>query len=251
MADPKLIDYAKKGLAKGYSEEELSKILRESGWTDLEISSAFNEIKKVKPVASKPEKKSVMDKTKIKDQILINFIQASLNKGINEDKIRESLLSKNWPPEKINAAFSKVSKPVLSTQEKPIQEEYKPKRKGFDWKTLLIYIGVFFVITIILSLSIGVFYYIQGMKNYEITDPNTGERVKGYCLVEDCSDMKEYIFNNIQDNLALIFIISIILSLVLTLSYFFIPYKEMIIWIANIGFFLFICFMLYMWLMAN
>ena len=142
MADPKLIDYAKKGLAKGYSEEELSKILRESGWTDLEISSAFNEIKKVKPVASKPEKKSVMDKTKIKDQILINFIQASLNKGINEDKIRESLLSKNWPPEKINAAFSKVSKPVLSTQEKPIQEEYKPKRKGFDWKTLLIYIGV-------------------------------------------------------------------------------------------------------------
>lgn len=241
MVDPKLIDYTKKGLAKGYSEEELSKILRESGWTDLEISSTFNEIKKVKPKIVK-----AVDK----DMVLVNFIQNSLNKGINEDKIRASLLSKNWPSEKINAAFSKVSKPVLGTQEKPVQE-YKPKTNGFDWKTLLIYVGVFFVITIILSLSIGVFYYIQGMKNYEITDPNTGERVKGYCLYEDCSDMKEYIFDNIGDNLGLIFIISIIISLALTLSYFFIPFKEMIIWIANIAFFLFICFMLYMWLMAN
>ena len=244
MVDQSLADYIKDGLDKGYKKPELEKILKENGWSNVEIAEAFGALEK-KPAGEAP------------DKTLLNFINGALTKGIPEAKIRQALSAKNWPKEKIDIAFqntnkSKSEKNALSNvgKEEKSKSEFKPK-VAFNYKKVLIYIGVFILISAVLSLSLGVFFYIQAMVGYTITDPNTGEELRGYCIQEDCSDMKEHIYQNIGDNKVLILSMALAISLVLVLLHAFIPGKEKLVWIANIIFFLFICYMLFMWLVAN
>jgi len=247
MVDQSLIDYIKDGLKKGYKRPELEKILKENGWANLEISEAFQSLDKK---GDRPQSTGPVD------PILLNFINGALAKGINESKIRQALMAKNWPKEKIDSAFEKANRPSMKTQEVSIQREEKQKditqQKGnFNYKKLLIYTGIFFLIFAILSLSLGVFFYIQAMVGYTIIDPNTGDKLNGYCLQENCQDMKDYIYTQVGNNSVLIFTIAGALALTLVLLHAFIPGKEKLIWISNIVFFLFICYMLFMWLVAN
>ena len=48
MVDVRLVDYVKQGFKKGYTLEELQKILKENGWKSVEISEAMNTLKKNK-----------------------------------------------------------------------------------------------------------------------------------------------------------------------------------------------------------
>jgi len=155
------------------------------------------------------------------------------------------LASKNWPVEKIEMAFPKSSKPANTEKIKNKEKKKAGARK------IISYMGIFIIISIVLSLSIGVFFYIQALSGYEVTDPNTGELVKGYCLQEDCQNMKNYIYDSIYGKMFLILSIALGVSLILTLLHALTPKKELIIWIANILFFLFIIYLLIMWFMAN
>jgi|APSaa5957512622_1039677.scaffolds.fasta_scaffold19329_5 hypothetical protein len=250
MVDQSLADYIKDGLKKGYKKPELEKILKENGWSNVEITEAFGALEKNPTEGAKPTGEAP-------DKTLLTFINGALAKGIPESKIRQALASKNWPKEKIDIAFQNANKPAgekkafseTKKQEKP-KSEFKPKI-SFNYKKVLIYIGVFILISAVLALSLGVFFYIQAMVGYTITDPNTGDELRGYCLQEDCSDMKEHIYQNIGDNQVLIISLALAISLVLVLLHAFIPGKEKLVWIANIIFFLFICYMLFMWLVAN
>jgi len=238
MVDPSLIGYIKDGLNKGYKQPELEKILKENGWSNLEISEAFKSMEK-KPSGEAP------------DKTLLTFINGALAKGIPESKIKQALASKNWPKEKVDIAFGSINKPTEKRKTfTDSKKEGRPKI-NFNYKKVLIYLGVFILISAVLALSLGVFFYIQAMVGYTITDPNTGDELRGYCVQEDCSDMKEHIYQSIGDNQILIISLALTISLVLVLLHAFIPGKEKLVWIANIIFFLIICYMLFMWLVAN
>ena len=127
MVDVRLVDYVKQGFKKGYTLEELQKILKENGWKSVEISEAINTLKKTKKISSPVTKKRDYDK------ILLNFINQNLKKGFPEQQIKQALMAKNWPIEKIDLAFSKATRPKEKIEEKKeniVKEkptEVKPK----------------------------------------------------------------------------------------------------------------------------
>ena len=242
MVDVRLVDYVKQGFKKGYTLEELQKILKENGWKSVEISEAINTLKKTKKISSPVTKKRDYDK------ILLNFINQNLKKGFPEQQIKQALMAKNWPIEKIDLAFSKATRPKEKIEEKKIE---KPKPKvtlpQFDTRKILWHILWFFVVGLVLTTTIGVFYYVKAMSNFTVIDPETGNEVKGYCLEEDCSDMRGFVRNELMDNLVIILTIALLISLVVTIIHYIIPNKEMFIWVMNILLFFFTCFILYTW----
>jgi hypothetical protein len=253
MVNLNLINYIKGGLEKGYNQKELNKILKESGWSEEEITEALNSMSKPKKVSSPLEKK--VDK----DTILIDFINKSLAKKIPEEQIKQALMAKSWPLEKINSAFSKVVKPKPAPVEQRIEEPQPIKEskrnpemvgEGFGVKQFFLYLMWFVIISMVLTATVGVFYYVKAMSQFTVIDPNTGEEVKGYCLEQDCSDMREYVQNSLMDSLIIILTIAISISLALVIIHHFIPNREMFIWLMNILLFLFICYILYTWFTA-
>jgi hypothetical protein len=241
MVDKSLIDYIKDGKKKGYSREELEKILKESGWSNLEITEGFASVEGGKP-AAKPVAATSMSK----DQVLSSFINKALEKGYSKDKIRQSLLSKGWPIGKVNTALGGTAEPAKEV-EKPKAKPVVTRGKGFSAKKLFLYIMWFIIISTVLTVSISVFFYIQGMINYTVTDPNTGAQVTGVCLQEDCSDMREFVMEDIMNKLVLILSIALSIALVLVLLHAFLPQKEWVVWVADILFFLYILYLLYLW----
>ena len=127
----------------------------------------------------------------------------------------------------------------------------KPKPKvtlpQFDTRKILWHILWFFVVGLVLTTTIGVYYFVKAMSNFTVIDPETGNEVKGYCLEEDCSDMRGFVRNELMDNLVIILTIALLISLVVTIIHYIIPNKEMFIWVMNILLFFFICFILYTW----
>ncbi|MBT3691233.1 hypothetical protein HOG16_03260 [Candidatus Woesearchaeota archaeon] len=244
MVDIRLVDYIKQGFKKGYTSEELQKILKENGWSSVEISESLNSVQKTKKVSSPLTKK------KNHDKILLSFINQNLEKGFPEQQIKQALMAKNWPEEKIDDAFSRATRPKPKIEEKKV-EKIKPKPKKvmpqFDTRKILWHLLWFFVIGLILTTTVGVFYYVKEMSNFTIIDPDTGNEVKGYCLEEDCSDMRGFVQNELMNSLIIILTIALSIALVITIIHYFIPNKEMFIWVMNILFFFFICFILYTW----
>ena len=216
MVDVKLINYIKEGLDKGYTKAELERILKENGWSNIEISEGIATINKTEKISNPLRKKQDPD------SILIRFINQSLEKRIPEEQIRQALIAKHWPIDKINSAFSKSIRPkpvkeIAEPKPRPIVEKPQPQKKvkkeyvgrGFDGKRLFLYILWFVVIGIILTATIGVFYYVKAMSTFSIIDPNTGDEVKGYCLEADCSDMKEHTKNELVNNWVIILTIAL------------------------------------------
>ena len=235
MVDQKLVDYIKDGLKKGYSKKELEEILRKNNWTKQELNDVFNIIYQRKDQPSS----YLMNREK--EQMLINFIKTSLSKGHQINKIRNALIEKRWPPTKVDEVIREILK-------SGVQETKKEKPGGGPkTKKIFLYFLWFIIISVVLALGIAAYSYIQATHSYTIQDPNTGQLVTGNCLQEDCSDMREYIYEQILDNIIIIAIIGLGVSLILVLLHVFIPHKEIIIWVGNILFLLYILYLLYLW----
>ena len=252
MVDLKLVDYIKNAKKKGYDKKELKQILKENEWSSSEISDAFNFIENKNQQISKPTEASN------KNKILIDFIKKSLEEGISEDQIKQALTAKHWPIEKINNSFAVVNQHKLKKKKevkikvKPKQEKELPKeRKKFNFKKVGLYFMWFIIISIILSLSITMFFYIQAMVSYEVVNPNTGILQNGICLNEDCSDMKNYIYDQINPQLWIILIMGLSISLLILTIHALIPKKELIIWTSNILFFLYMIYLFYLWFIGT
>lgn len=242
MVDKKLINYIKDGLKKGYSRQELEKILRSSGWSGSEIAEGFGDPKPQKNIS----KRQVITG---KNNALDNFINKALAKGIPEQKIRQVLLQKKWPAYKINSTLSRIKKPQQTFQPKeisPVSAGIETK-KSSGVKKIFTYVLWFFIISAVLSIGIGVFYYIQGIGSYTVVDPNTNQQVTGKCLNEDCSDLRNYVYDNLLSKLVLIISIAASIALVIVLLNLFMPQRQWIIWIADILFFIYILYLLYLW----
>ncbi len=242
MVDLKLVSYIKENKKRGYSREELINILRDNGWTKEEINSAYKFIEKSKKTSSK-QKPLEIKKTK---DPLSDFINQSLEKGISEGEIRVALSSKGWRPELIDKSFRKAKFPIIKQikEEKPQQ----PPKQKVDIKKIFKYILAFVFMSSLLVGTSGVYLYIQGMSSYVITT-TTGEELRGTCLEEDCSDLKEHAFAHVFDNVLTYLVASLIIALVLLLLYGFLPYKHEIMWTYNIIYFLILIFIVFKWIM--
>ena len=241
MVDLKLVSYIKENKKRGYSREALINILRDNGWTKEEINSAWRFIEKNKDSPKKEIKKNEKTKNPLSD-----FINQSLEKGISEGEIRLALSSKGWSPELIDKSFRKAKFPIIKQirEEKPQQP---PKQKG-DIKKIFKYILALVFMSSLLVGTSGVYLYIQGMSSYVIVT-TTGEELSGTCLEKSCSDLKEYAFTHVFDNILEYIIASLIIALVLLLLYGFLPYKHEVIWTYNIIYFLILVFIVFKWIM--
>jgi hypothetical protein len=249
MVDIKLISYIKEGIKKGYSEDELLDLLEKNGWKKQEVLPALKIVSKEnKKIIKKPKKKP-------EETILKQFIRKSIEEGISETEIRNVLLSKGWKPQKIEESFrgierpkpKKLEKPIIEKKKEEISKEEKPERKKITPMKIITYLISFIFITLILSGTFVVFFYIQGMNNYSITD-SSGNVLKKTCLNEDCSDLKEYALENVRDNVLLTILTSAIIALIFIILHFLLPIKTQLLWIYNILYFLFLGLILFFWI---
>jgi hypothetical protein len=254
MVDVKLVSYIKEGLEKGYSKDDLLKLLVENGWNKQEVTLAikFIEKEKEKKVIKKP-------KPKPEQPILKQFIKESLDKGASETEIKNVLLSKGWKSEIIDSVFEGIEKPIKIKEEPKIEQREEPRKekkevkikkvgeKKFSPMKLLTYAISFIFITLILSGTFVVYFYIQGMNDYTITD-SSGEQLRKTCINEDCSDLKEYALENVKDKLTIAVLISAGVAIVALLLHFMLPFKTQMLWVFNILYFLFLGLILFFWI---
>jgi len=247
MVNLKLADYIKRHLQKGYSKEEIMKVLKKNKWNKTEISDAFKQISSNKrdpsAVTSKPAKPIGKAATNQAQLITLKrFITNARRKGVGDMQIKDALLAKNWPKDLVDQGFQ-GPKPV----EEKVQEKPKKVKKPFDGKKFMWYVLSFFIVALVLSGTVFVFYYVLGLADYTITVG--GEEVRGKCLDKDCSAMRESAFSFALDNIIFILILGAVASLIIILLYALLPVKNIILWTANILYFLFLVFIGVRWLM--
>lgn len=265
MVDLKLVSYIKENLSKGYTKEELKQILKENGWSALEIDEAFERLEK--PQQQVATQKPMQQKPVEVPSELVSFVRQAFQKGIDESKVRSALSAKGWPPETINKAIS-LGKPKqelrpqqeikqqVMQQPKEIKQEFKQpkpiKEKGpkspKNVKRILMYILSGIILMGIFTLTIGLYYNVEGITNYKIVDPTTGKEYYGRCLTADCAAMKDFAWNNVITNMYLILGISGVLALAGVLLFAFLKGKrQIVVWIYNIAYLLFLIFIAYVW----
>ncbi len=252
MTDVKLISYIKDGLKKGYSKDELNKLLVENGWNKKEVTEALKFI-------DKEDKKTVNEKPKPRpkqeESILKKFVRESIEKGVSETEIKNVLTAKGWKPAAIADAFRGIKKPkpvkIKETKvEKPKKEKKKPEKKEgkkFEPVKIVAYLVSLLFLSLILTGTFVVFFYIQGMNDYEVTD-TSGNALTKTCLEEDCSDLKDHALTNVKDNLVLSILTSIGIALIALVLHFILPFKTQLLWIYNILYFLFLGLILFFWI---
>lgn len=252
MTDLQLVNYIKRHLEKGYTKQEIEKILSENNWDKNEIKHAFEVIMTKKQLPKEPIKKQKniqkggSEKTNF-DQIntLKNFILAIRARKVDDGKIKDALIKKKWPETLIENAFSELK----GGKEKPSNKTFiKPKiqKKPFNFKKLFLYILGFIVLTAILTGTIFVYQYVVGLSSYEVLV--NGEMETGKCEELNCSDMKDSAFNFANDNLILYLGISAIISLLIGGLYAFRSIRDKVLWGANILYFCFLIFIGYTWI---
>ena len=254
MVDLKLVDYIKRHIQRGYKKEEITQILIKNKWDKKDISEAFKYLstKKVQPnVSSQPMQLQPKKQQPNKQQYLLtlkNFISGARAKGIKDDQIKNALLTKKWPTDLVNEAFSSLQ--MVGRGAKPVTKPLSDKpRQPFNAKLLVWYLIAFVVAGIIIAGTIFVYYYVVGLSQYTIVVD--GEEQYGKCLELDCSDMKDEAFNYAAESLTLMLIIGGIASLLIVTLYAFLPFRNAILWIVNILYFLFLIFIGIRWIMFN
>lgn len=256
MVDLQLVNYIKRHLAKGYTKQEIEKILIENNWDKKETKDAFKIVetkgkvlKPVQKVSTTPDEEKQQQKAITNhDQIntLKNFILSIRARGVKDEGIKKALLIKRWPSDLVDMAFSEL-KPVK--EDKPSSNSFvKPKiqKKPFDFKKLLWYILGFIIITVVLTGTLFVYTYVVGLSSYEVTI--NGIRETGKCTSLDCSDMKDYAFNFANDSLMFYLGISAALALLITGLYAIPTIKNGVLWGANILYFFFLIYIGYTWI---
>ena len=245
MVDLKLVDYIKRHLERGYSEDELKKILKENEWDGKEVNTAFKFLNSKKSKKEKPTQPLVTKPTK-DDQlkILKNFIVNARSKGVKDNEIRSALLAKKWPENLVTQGFSDLRPPTQMP--KPAMPKPKNPRPPFNWKLFIWYVVAFIIATAILSGTIFVYYYVVGLSDYTVTVD--GEALHGKCLELNCSDMKQSALTYAQDNLGLMFIIGAIASLIIVSAYAFLPFRQVVLWVVNSLYFIALAYIGYVWI---
>lgn len=223
------------------------------------------------------------------DQTIVNFIKTALSKGYSDDYIINGLKSKNWPLPAINEALSvaksqmksegspqKVSpqpqpqptlqptpasqltqKTQVSIQPQKQNIEIKPKQDNVHKKQInlkayslptLAFLGIFLLITFTFS----VYFYMDGVIHYEITDQNGITKTK-YCLQQDCSDLKTFALKKATDNLVISIISGLILTALIVVGYLLVPLnlKSKLFWGVNILYLLAVLVMAAIWFIFN
>jgi hypothetical protein len=257
MVDLQLVNYIKRHLAKGYTKQEIEKILLENNWEKKEAKEAFKIIENKK--ISKPTQKLFTKPKEEKQQMAItnhnqittlkNFIISIRARGVKDEEIKNALLTKKWPVDLIGIAFSEL-KPIKG--DKPSSTSFvKPKfqkkqKKPFNFKRLLQYILGFIVLATVLAGTVFVYQYVSGLASYEVTINGVIET--GKCTKLDCSDMKEYAFNFASENMILYFGISAALALLITGLYSIQKIRNGVLWGTNLLYFFFLVFIGYTWL---
>ncbi|MBS3172565.1 hypothetical protein J4438_03225 [Candidatus Woesearchaeota archaeon] len=258
MVDIKLVDYIKRHQQKGYKKEELQRILVQNGWLKDEVNEAFKfietkqqpEKQKEKPVQLKEEKGPSRQEQL---NVLKNFILSSRSKGISDFEIKNALRSKGWPEDLLEQGFrmftqTQPQRPII--QPKPIQEkiEVKPKkeRKPINFKKIIWFFIAFVVATLIITGTIFVYNYVIGLSSYTLTQ--NGEELHGKCLDQNCSDMKDSAFNYAKENFTYSLIVGLIASLITVVLYATLPFRNIILWVINGLYFLFLIYIGYIWL---
>lgn len=279
MVDTDLTKYVKDGLLKGYTKEELKKILLENEWSEKEISNAMaiavrsiareqpkQKIKEEELKAKQPKPqfaKTVEPTTKTKATVispsqerLLKFIKTALGKGITKDQIKSALKQRGWPEYKIIESFNLVESQraagAAKEAEKPKKEEKiaRPHSK-ITFSVIMSYLVSFVLITVVLTATISLLFYVISITEYEVIDPTTGETVKGECLEEKCTDMKEFGFQKVKDQLPLSLRIAAISAFIIVLAYGLLPFKTALLWIINLLYFVFIVYISYLWIRFN
>lgn len=281
MTEEKLVSFIKDASSKGYTKPEIVKLLLEKSWNNEEIEQAYQEILNPKP--KKPAYQPISKPKKKIDPMLIKFIKDALNKHFTKQEIKKALLSKGWSPFDINDALNEV-KPNIAEhpstevkekeffEPKPYKPEFKPKPikpaqpfkpkpkpletssvipKEHKSRKIIIYILTFIVIAGILSFTFMVFYYMQGITTYTITDPNTGQTITGACLEENCSDMKGAALDFVKTKFMLCILIGSLAALVIIILHEVLPYKNIFLWLVNLAYLIFLTVIAYMWIAFN
>lgn len=203
------------------------------------------------------------------DDQLISFIVNAFIKGFNEDYIRQGLLQKGWPIQKVQESIQEAKKRLPQKQQeiqeqkpkiqvtpekiKEIQGETSLTLKKTDIGKSILFISISFIgIFLILSFTFTVFEYMQNIREYTVTNPQTGEVLKKTCLSPDCSDMRKYAGDETlkatsTQSLFNPLILSFILTALLIVIYELVSFKKLFFWIANIIYFIFIIVMAVVW----
>ena len=127
MVNLKLVDYIKKNKKKGYSDEEILKILEENDWEKKEINEAYSFIKSYKKQEQVQKKQEIKtQKGQINPNSLSKFIQSSLSKGISEREIRLALSLKGWRQEIIDESFRNIKFIYSKSNNQKYKEVIKP-----------------------------------------------------------------------------------------------------------------------------
>nr|MBA4405174.1 hypothetical protein [Nanoarchaeum sp.] len=270
MVDSKLIEYIKRHLQKGYKKDELQKILIQNGWSKDEVNEAFKSMNSkqqpAKTIVEKPVQQPVKQIEKPvqvqphqehtpsrQDQLAVlkNFILSSRSKKLIDFEIKNALRSKGWPEDLLEQGFRMVGPAQQIKQiEKPVQQNIQPKpmkeKKPINVKKIIWFFVAFIIAAVIITGTILVFNYVLGLSDYTISQG--GEDIKGKCLELDCSDMKEFAFSYAQDALTSAIMIGLIASLIIVLLYAFLPFRNVILWVVNGLYFVFLVYIGYIWI---
>jgi len=276
MVDSKLITFIKDGFDKDYTEDELRSILHESGWKPGEIDEAFIEINKEKEIfkqkPTEPKKVEAEPIVKLVEKThnpeLLEYVKKALDAGYPKAQIRSALLAKEWPNEEIDLVFAELEKSPIKkitepiTKKKPIvkpkesifkrEKKEKPtKETSFSWKKITLYIVAFIIVSTIFSFTFMLFYYVDSIMEYEVVDPSTGQLRKGVCLEDQCTDMKEHAINEVKEKVTSSVLYGVGAALLVVVLYYFVPFKNIFVWIINISYLVFLGIIANMWIVFN
>lgn len=219
------------------------------------------------------------------DQKIVDFIKNALQKGYSEDYVIKGLKLKSWPLNLINETIAEAksqmgsqkiqqqakaepqkpvqqTQPIIKPQPKELKLEAKPLQitqqkstspkisKPIPYRQISLYVLLFIGIFILLTFTILVYFYMNGIINYEIQDPITGTKYTKSCTQEDCSDLRAFALDSVKNMFTIILISGFILSVLIIIVYKLIPsnWKKTFFWVINGMYFLFLLIMAFIWI---
>ena len=196
------------------------------------------------------------------DSSLVEFIKKELKNGHSEEFLRQGLINKGWPIDIVNDSIKEAKRQinletyiqVTQTKETPSIEQIKTisdkpiiHKSRFDRNTLTISFIMFIVIAVIITFTSLVFFYMNGVMDYKIFDPVTGQTLERTCIYQNCQDLRDSALNFAKQRINLSIIIGLITSLLIVIVYNLINFKKVFLWIIQILFLVFLLIMGYMW----
>ena len=196
------------------------------------------------------------------DARLVDFIKKELKNGHSEEFLRQGLLTKGWPLDIVDDSIKEAKRQTTVEAyltlapkiETPTVEEVKRisdrpiiHKSRFDRYTLTISIVMFLVIAIIISFTSLVFFYMQGVMDYKIFDPVTGQTLSRQCVFQNCSDLRDFAIDFAKTKILTSLIIGLVTSISIVIIYNLISFKKVFLWVIQALFLLFLLFMGFTW----